>query len=118
MLITARRAPLAMSALLGIAALAAAGCRDAEQGAPRPGPNPGQRVREAALKTLGAGPASIKLTVASASAFYSVRGAVEVAADRFRVRADVERAPMTHFDPVIEVIGLGAGTYLALRRAL
>jgi hypothetical protein len=109
--LTQARLAAAIGAVLGVAALAAGACRDEERHEPRPGPNPVQRVREASLRTLGSGPASIKLTVASAGAFYSVRGAVEVATDRFRVRANVERAPITHFDPVIKVIGLGAEAY-------
>jgi hypothetical protein len=102
---------IATGVLVGLVALAVAACSDAERKEPSPGPRPAESVREAALRTLGAGPANIKLRVRSPTGLYSLRGAVELATDRSRMRADVERAPMTHFDPVINMIGLGAETY-------
>lgn len=90
--------------------VAAGGCGG---GAEReePAPNAVAVVRDAALMTLGAGPANIGIRVSSTTAEYSVRGAMEVATDRFRVRARVARAPMTHFDPVVDVVGVGRETY-------
>jgi hypothetical protein len=76
-----------------------------------PDPDPLAAVRDAAVKTLAAGPATIGIGVSSATVGYSVRGTIDMATDRFRVRARVKRAPMTHFGGVIEVIGVGGETY-------
>lgn len=47
------------------------------------------------------------------TAEFSARGGVELATDRFRVRASVKRAPITHLDRVLDVVGVGGETYLA-----
>jgi hypothetical protein len=55
-LIQARLAPVAISALLGVAALAAAACRDEERAEPGPGPNPVPAGARGSAKDAGVGP--------------------------------------------------------------
>lgn len=102
------RGTIAGSAL--VLALVAGGCGDSAE-REELAPDAAAVVRDAALMTLDAGPANIRIRVSSTTAEYSVRGAMEVATDRFRVRARVARAPMTHFDPVVDVVGVGRETY-------
>lgn len=99
------------AALVSLPWLVAAGCGGGEAAEPDPGP--AAEVREAALKTLGGGPAALRLSVSSSTAGYSARGAIELATDRFRLRVRISRAPITHFDRVLDVVGVGGETYLA-----
>lgn len=99
------------AALLLLPSAVAAGCGGGEAAEPDPGPV--AQVRDAALRTLGAGPAALTLSVSSPTAEYSARGAIELATDRFRVRARIGRAPITHFDRFLDVVGVGGETYRA-----
>lgn len=92
------------------------GCGDGDPAEPDRGPV--AQVRDAALRTLGAGPADIRLGVSSVTAEYSARGGIELATDRFHVRTSVTRAPTTHFDRVLDVVGVDGETYVAQARAI
>jgi hypothetical protein len=100
---------------LTLVATALLGCAGSEPLPPVPEPSPAREVRDAALRTLGAGAAEVRVRVSSATAEYSARGSIELAADRYRVRARVERAPMTHFPTVLEVAGVAGESYLVLQ---
>lgn len=97
-----------MCAALGLAV----GCTGGDGERDDPAPDAVARVRDAAQRTLGAGPSDIRLRVSSRTAAYSARGAIELAADRFFVRAVVARAPRTHFQRVIDVLGVQGEAYL------
>lgn len=49
--------------------------------------------------------------VSSRSAAYSVRGVIDLASERFRVRAHVRTAPYTHFSGWLDVIGVEGQSY-------
>jgi hypothetical protein len=115
--VRARSVMAAVGVLLaGVAT--AAGCGGTERDPSRPDLGAAGRVRDAALRTIGAGPATIRIRVSSATVAYSVRGALEVATDRFRAGARVRRAPVTHYDRVIHLIGVGGEAYELRSRAL
>jgi hypothetical protein len=97
---------------LTLSGTALLGCAGTDPAPPGPEPDPAREVRDAALRTLGAGTAGVRVHVSSATAEYSARGAIDLAGDRYRVRAFVKRAPMTHFASVLEVIGVGGESYL------
>jgi hypothetical protein len=99
----------ASGVVLGCLAAAASCASDAERR--EPPSDPVSAVREAAVRTLAAGPASVGIGVSSATTEYSVRGVIEMATDRFRARARVERAPMTLHDKDVELIGVAGETY-------
>jgi hypothetical protein len=107
-----RRAQMiaARGVVLGCLAVAAASCASGAEGEEPPS-SPVVAVRDAAVRTRAAGPANIEIEVSSATTEYSVRGAIELATDRFRARARVERAPMTLHDKDVELIGVGGETY-------
>jgi hypothetical protein len=97
-----------LSAALGLQV----GCTDEDDRRDDPAPDAVARVRDAAQRTLGAGPADLRLRVSSRSAAYSARGAIELATDRSFVRVAVARAPRTHYDRVMDVLALQGETYL------
>jgi hypothetical protein len=105
-----RAVAIAANVLLGCLAVAVAACAGGAEREERP-INPLAAVRDAAVTTLAAGPASMGIEVSSATTEYSVRGVIEAASDRFRARARVRRAPMTLHDGDIQVIGVGGETY-------
>jgi hypothetical protein len=90
--------------------VAAASCSSGAERSERPS-DPVTAVRDAAVKTLAAGTASMGIGLSSATTQYSVRGEIDLATDTFRARANVERAPMTLHDNDVEVIGVGGETY-------
>jgi hypothetical protein len=100
----------ASGVVLGCLAVAAASCASGGE-REEPAPDPVTAIRDAAVRTLGAGPADVGIGVSSATTEYSVRAVIEVATDHFRARARVERAPTTHPDKDVEVIGVGGETY-------
>jgi hypothetical protein len=102
--------PRTITLLLAASTIAAAGCEDGSQREPPP-PDPAGTVREAVVRTLSSGPARIGIQVASPTVAYSVRGAIDLATEGFRVRARVNRAPTTHLDSALDVIGVGGETY-------
>jgi hypothetical protein len=100
----------ASGVVLGCLAAAAPSCAsDADR--KEPPSSPVAAVRDAAVRTLAAGPANIGIEVSSATTEYAVRGAIELATDRFRARARVERAPMALHDRDVELIGVDGETY-------
>jgi hypothetical protein len=100
----------ASGVVLGCLAAAAASCAsDSER--KEPPSNPVAAIRDAAIRTLGAGPANLGIGVSSATTEYLVRGVIDVATDRFRAHASVTRAPTTHPDKDIGIIGAGGETY-------
>jgi hypothetical protein len=101
---------IATGLMLGCLAIAAASCVSGDQ-REEPPSNAVAAVRDAAVRTLAAGPANIGIEVSSATTEYAVRGAIELATDRFRARARVERAPMALHDKDVELIGVGGETY-------
>jgi hypothetical protein len=102
----------AAAAACALLAFLAVGCADGDPVERHPEPAPAAAVRDAALRTLGAGPADIGLSVSSPTAQYSGQGAIELATDRFRVQVTVTRAPLTHVDDPLDVAGVGGETYL------
>jgi hypothetical protein len=101
---------IATGLMLGCLAIAAASCVSGDQ-REEPPSNAVAAVRDAAVRTLAAGPANIGIEVSSATTEYAVRGAIELTTDRFRARARVERTPMTLHDKDVELIGVGGETY-------
>jgi hypothetical protein len=89
--------------------LVAAGCEERQRD--DPGPRPAAIVRDAAQRTLRAGPANLRVHVSSVTAEYSVVGGVELATDRFLARAYVKRSTITLHGEPIQVLGLGGETY-------
>jgi hypothetical protein len=105
-----RRQKTPAGVLLVALVMVASGCEDGSEAEPaRPGPT--GEVRKAAVRTLAAGPASITIRVSSRTTVYGVRGAIDLATARFRLRARVKRAPMTHFATRLRVIGVQGETY-------
>jgi len=103
---------LIAGALLTAALGVVLGCNGGGDERDDPAPDTAARVREAAQRTLGAGPADLRLRVSSPTAAYSARGAIELATDRSLVRVVVARAPRTHYDRVMDVLALEGETYL------
>ena len=104
-------------ALLAVLIVAAAGCEDGSRADTSERDAAGS-VREAAERTLAAGPTAITMKVSSATASYSVRGAIDLGTETFRVRARVTTAPATHVPKALTVIGLDGETYQIVDRDL
>jgi hypothetical protein len=111
------RARALAGVLLAALVIAAAGCEDGSE-AETPLPTAAGAVRDAAARTLAAGPAAIRIRVSSATAAYSLRGAIELATETFRVRARITRAPRTHFARQVKIIGLDSETFQIVDRNL
>jgi hypothetical protein len=118
---SARPAPLLnrarVGALLAVLAVVAAGCEDGSRAETSRRDAAGS-VRETAERTLAAGPTAIAIRVSSATASYSVRGAIDLGTETFRVRARVTSAPVTHVPKDLTVIGLAGETYQLVDRDL
>jgi hypothetical protein len=101
---------IAIGLVLGCLAVAAASCVSGDQRAEAPS-NPVAAVHDAAVRTLTAGPADVAIGVSSATTEYSARGVIDIETDRFRARARLERAPTTHPETDVEIIGVGGEAY-------
>ena len=105
-----RSGHVATRVALAVGALALAACSDAAV-VERPAPDAGRTLHEAALRTLTAGPADLAIRVSSPTAAYSVRGAIHIRTEQYRVRARIAKSPRTHTPKSLELVGLNGESY-------
>ena len=106
----ARSGYVAPRVVLAVGALALAACSDTPV-VERPAPDARRALHEGALRTLTAGPADLIVRVSSPTAAYSVRGAIDIRTERFRVHARIARTPTTHAPKSLELVGLKGESY-------